>query len=504
MLYQWDKSNAEYQEVRTTTNETTAIFSDFNYINVWYSANNTYSFNADTGIFSLTGYTSNIGMSNDRRSFDLPYRYMIVNNISSNTMYATPEGTMFHLQFMLRTDGSQLTIEGYDGDRYGDNYYILTSKIGKGSFVDNVYSIDQSAYPTNGQLGNYWYDNRTQINTPSQPGNLVVPQMVPNSTVQVTWGASTATVGNVVSYTLERSVDGNAWTSVYTGTDLSYTDTTGDWATVAYRVYATDNYGSTSDINTSETQTVQDGLIYVTFTTPEGEKTAPFTLEFQLGVSGETTSVSDINCVGYLDGKEIYNSTLATGTTAQIPIDTTELGSGTHNINISAYKEQLIGANQFWSFSIAAIPFPEGGYGLQLQDYEGNDLLPITLSSLVKGINGKTVAENLQEMAASAGLSLIEGSYTGTGAYGSATPNTLALTIEPQIVFISDSSGIGGLIMPLINGNTQGLSISASGAIISYPLVVSWTGNNVSWYNTSNAAAQLNTSGHVYSYRIIG
>lgn len=482
MLYVWDES--QITNVPVTQQLVPFRLSSGSGMTMYFSTNYTFSNN----LFTL--------ISPDQRYIEYDKGDQYISGYSSEKV--TPS------TFLYQNISIDVRRSGESADFYVQSGNKIIVGIGKGQFIQKVYSANLNTYPKNGQQGQYWYDNRTQINTPSQPGNLVVPQMLPNSTVQVTWGASTATVGNVVSYTLERSVDGNAWTSVYTGTDLSYTDATGDWATVAYRVYATDNYGSTSDINTSETQVVQDGLIYVTFTTPEGEKTAPFNLEFQLGVSGETTAVSDINCVGYLDGKEIYNSTLATGTTAQIPIDTTELGSGAHNINISAYKDQLIGANQFWSFSIAAIPFPEGGYGLQLQDYEGNDLLPITLSSLVKGINGKTVAENLQEMAASAGLSLIEGSYTGTGAFGSATPNTLVLTIEPQIVFISDSSGIGGLILPLINGNTQGLAISASGAVTSYPLVVSWTGNNVSWYNTSNAAAQLNTSGHVYSYRVIG
>ena len=30
----------------------------------------------------------------------------------------------------------------------------------KNSFIDNVYSSNESAYPTNRKLGDYWYDNR--------------------------------------------------------------------------------------------------------------------------------------------------------------------------------------------------------------------------------------------------------------------------------------------------------------------------------------------------------
>ena len=93
-------------------------------------------------------------------------------------------------------------------------------------------------------------------------------------------------------------------------------------------------------------------------------------------------------------------------------------------------------------------------------------------------------------------------SYTGTGTYGEANPNTIICPGKPLAVFIraaesailqSDTSFF------IYNQPTAGVnSSSSSGA----NATLTWADNSISWYN-SNALTQLNTNNKVYYYFII-
>lgn len=105
------------------------------------------------------------------------------------------------------------------------------------------------------------------------------------------------------------------------------------------------------------------------------------------------------------------------------------------------------------------------------------------------------------------------GSYTGTGNSGSSNKNKLTFDFVPKFVIIQGSKyysnmpahyfGLAVLAQGLTGGfgsfgysYTDRLSDSSN----TYGVIVSWSGNTVSWYNHSNASAQLNTSGTTYNY----
>ena len=109
------------------------------------------------------------------------------------------------------------------------------------------------------------------------------------------------------------------------------------------------------------------------------------------------------------------------------------------------------------------------------------------------------------------------GSYTGTGTYGSANPNSLTFGFEPKLVIVwlayqsSDNYGL----MPASNSRAWDSSfIYTKGQCrtqiyynnTSYPNELSVVGNTFSWYTTSNNAShgQLNQSGVTYEYFAIG
>ena len=84
---------------------------------------------------------------------------------------------------------------------------------------------------------------------PDAPPFITVGSVTQGETVSVSWGS----VSGSPVYTLQRSVNGGAFQTVYTGSSLTYTDTLGDtWNTVQYRVKATvdgkDSEWTTSDV----------------------------------------------------------------------------------------------------------------------------------------------------------------------------------------------------------------------------------------------------------------
>ena len=102
------------------------------------------------------------------------------------------------------------------------------------------------------------------------------------------------------------------------------------------------------------------------------------------------------------------------------------------------------------------------------------------------------------------------GTYTGTGSYGSATPNALTFDFEPRFMLI-----MGNYFFCLfIQGFTEAYGGSVNTLSQKITEKVVWGGNTVSWYaymaNSDNAglslysAFQLNSANQTYHYFAVG
>ena len=88
-----------------------------------------------------------------------------------------------------------------NGSSSADNLFIITSSISYGDDVNYVYSTNSSAYPNGGVSGNYYYDQRTTVTSPTAPTGLTYPNPITTPTVTVSWQAATSNVpGVTVSY----------------------------------------------------------------------------------------------------------------------------------------------------------------------------------------------------------------------------------------------------------------------------------------------------------------
>jgi hypothetical protein len=110
---------------------------------------------------------------------------------------------------------------------------------------------------------------------PVAPDTITVPSgVIGGKTLAISWAAGSDPEGQALTYKLERQYNNGSWTLIYSGPNLTYTDTSNDaWDTIAYRVKAMDNVGNESGYQTSSTVTVshnQPPTIPASITAPSG------------------------------------------------------------------------------------------------------------------------------------------------------------------------------------------------------------------------------------------
>lgn len=340
---------------------------------------------------------------------------------------------------------------------------------------------------------------------PTAPGSITVPTASADQPCAITWTAATDPDGTIASYTLERSVNGSGWTQVFSGNALAYTDTIGsDWGTIAYRVCAVDNDGASGPYATSETQTVQPGILYISGpASAMGYKVAPFAFEITTGVSGSSSAVSDVAVEIHLDGNQVYSATVTTGQEISVTIDPRTIGGGSHTIEATASKADYVTANERYTFSTPSIALPSGGLGVQLQDEEGRAMFPQSVAALIAGLNGKSVAGNLQDLLPIVAdlvanrVRVETGSYVGTGA----ATGVLAFAELPKIVFITANAAEQAQFICMINPANRAIAFRVLGSIHLNTTIVNWVTEtkNLRWTG-SRADMLLNDSGTTYDY----
>ena len=202
------------------------------------------------------------------------------------------------------------------------------------------------AYDTEGLESGWRTSSQVTVvnnNAPSAPPSIAVPNDVKGgSTLVISWTAASDSDGNLSGYILERSTDGgSAYTQVYKGNALTYTDTIAFGTTsVMYRVKAYDTEGLESGYTTSAIRTVRYNVAPAinASSTSLGEKNAPFSFAYTVtDADGDTLTITE-----KLDGKTTATRTgLASGTALTFEQASTADGflrilNGSHTIKITA------------------------------------------------------------------------------------------------------------------------------------------------------------------------
>ena len=283
--------------------------------------------------------------------------------VSTNTAPSTPwnisvpssimGGTNISISWEKSYD-AESNLAGYKVERSTDGGWSW-SRIYQGTATSTTDSIAfgttsvmyrVKAYDTEGLESGWRTSSQVTVvnnNAPSAPPSIAVPNDVKGgSTLVISWTAASDSDGNLSGYILERSTDGgSAYTQVYKGNALTYTDTiTNGWSTVMYRVKAYDTEGLESGYTTSAIRTVRYNVAPAinASSTSLGEKNAPFSFAYTVtDADGDTLTVAE-----KLDGKTTATRTgLASGTALTFEQASTADGflrilNGSHTIKITA------------------------------------------------------------------------------------------------------------------------------------------------------------------------
>ena len=173
---------------------------------------------------------------------------------------------------------------------------------------------------------------------PPAPTPLTVPAIYGGKSFSVSWGKSTDPDGNSVTYQLESSVNGATYTTIYSGTNLSYTTSVPFGTTsVQFRVKAVDSLGASSGYTSSASKTV------INNTAPSisglnssiGTKSSEFTQTYTItDANSNTVTVTEA-----IDGVQIrsYVATLDATNTFSVTGNTwLKLSNGNHTLTITA------------------------------------------------------------------------------------------------------------------------------------------------------------------------
>lgn len=246
-------------------------------------------------------------------SISVPSSIMGGTNISiSWTAASDSDGNLAGYILERSTNGGSSWSQIYQG--------TATSTTNNVAFGTTSVMYRVKAYDTDGLESGWHTSSQVTVvnnNVPSAPPSIAVPKDVKGgSTLVISWTAASDSDGNLSGYILERSTDdGSAYTQVYKGNALTYTDTiTKGWSTVMYRVKAYDSYNAQSGYTTSTKRTV-DNNTAPTITTSSaanlGTKSSGFTISYSVDDEDE---VDTLTVTEKLDGttKRTYTATRKT------------------------------------------------------------------------------------------------------------------------------------------------------------------------------------------------
>lgn len=286
----------------------------------WYSYGCSYSFGIrpalilpSTLLVSDDGTVSTNTAPSTPGSISVPSSIMGGTNISiSWAKSSDAESNLAGYKVERSTNGGSSWSQIYQG--------TATSTTNNVAFGTTSVMYRVKAYDTEGLESGWRTSSQVTVvnnNAPSAPPSIAVPNDVKGgSTLVISWTAASDSDGNLSGYILERSTDGgSAYTQVYKGNALTYTDTiTKGWATVMYRVKAYDSYNAQSGYTTSTKRTV-DNNTAPTITTSSaaslGTKSSGFTVSYSVD---DEDAVDTLTVTEKLDGttKRTYTATRKT------------------------------------------------------------------------------------------------------------------------------------------------------------------------------------------------
>lgn len=333
---------------------------------VWWLRSPGCSYSGDALVVSSNGDWGGSNCSYSlgiRPALILPSTLLVSDDgtVSTNTAPSTPGsisvpssimgGTNISISWAKSSD-AESNLAGYKVERStngGSSWSQIyqgtaTSTTNNVAFGTTSVMYRVKAYDTEGLESGWRTSSQVTVvnnNAPSAPPSIAVPNDVKGgSTLVISWTAASDSDGNLSGYILERSTDGgSAYTQVYKGDALTYTDTiTKGWSTVMYRVKAYDSYDAQSGYTTSTKRTV-DNNTAPTITTSSAANLGTKSSGFAVSYSVDDEDAADtLTVTEKLDGttKRTYTATRkATNSFAVTGEYFQKITNGSHTLTVT-------------------------------------------------------------------------------------------------------------------------------------------------------------------------
>lgn len=351
------------------------------------------------------------------------------------------------------------------------------------------------AKDTNGQWGLYGNSGTTRIPVYFSPTLMIPSQFMQGQQATISWSE----VDGADSYTLQRKANTNTdWTQVYSGANLTFSETVGTWTTVQYRVQAVFDGTAGGWAESATIPVVSASSLVISGT---DEDLGVVTNDIPYSISTDTGN--QITATITVNNAVIFSGSVGNSTADVIPVLDLITGEGT--IVISATVDASgspVTATRTWTYEKAAITFPNSGSVAQITK-EGENIYPKVLAEGVRLPGGKTLDQVMGFPA-----QIYMGSYVGTGTSGASNPNTLTFPFEPKVVYIYGQGAGINLIGSW--GWTRGVQegiVLVQNELMKPGITISWADKSVSWYQSGTAeeaAYQMNSPGVTYLYVALG
>ena len=231
--------------------------------------------------------------------------------------------------------------------RYETSYYTYTIDLDGNKGMTKACSGEMGVRPAMNLSSTLSISNTTDSDgyytaifnsAPSMPTTFNVPTAIyGGKQTTLSWSSVTDPDGNSVTYQLEQSLNGGAYTIIYSGTNLSYTTTIAFGTTnVQFRVKTVDSVGASSGYNSSTSRTVINNNAPTISDTNRnlGEQSIEFEQEYTISDSNENV----VTVTEAIDGVRLRSyTTLGITTTFSVKGATwLTLANGSHTMTITA------------------------------------------------------------------------------------------------------------------------------------------------------------------------
>lgn len=186
---------------------------------------------------------------------------------------------------------------------------------------------------------------------PPVPTTLNVPTIYGGKSATISWSSVNDPDGNAVTYQLEQSVNGGAFTTIYTGANLSYSTVVPYGTTnVQFRARATDSLGASSGYITSTNRTVINNNAPTIDGTNSslGTKSSEFTQTYKV-TDAENNPVTVVESI---DGVQIRSYVVTLGATNSFSVTGNtwlSLTNGSHTMTVRA-TDGVDTTTRTWTF----------------------------------------------------------------------------------------------------------------------------------------------------------